>query len=968
MDVGEPSCPQCTALRSSSHPIRKHLRRVRHRHKRQKTREQLTVQVRNLRTKRNKHLRTLTEVRHNPQKYLTLIGKVKEHVDRRDLKSVVVMLDSFHEYTCRTENSPFTTALTIAQGILSRLAGKQTGDRAPGRGVQANDATIRLTGMLRSMVGKQAYSLLSRNLALPSESTARSFYEYTEFEGVPFAFGIRESNFVLAKEVYRRLLPHSYTPRPVLLAEDETRVNPRVAVDPVMDEVCGTCGPLCAQRCGDVATCRRKGCGDRHMCDLGEGFYAIGSDPDSYLKLTEHCDKQRVATMLRAVIINPMQPEAPKLPIALLATCNTFTCDGYIEPQWARLKELYDKHLRALLGPLVAHSTDGDSRRRRAQLHASRLAAGSFGLEDTKGFTYFGYHTGGEHSHVVIDIDQDYVHCLKKLVNSCANSSRQLLLGPLQPASLSDLVAVRSQFHPNVHGLLLNDLNREGYQAMDVPSAVRLVSPAMMRCLYELVNGNVGVPAHPQLMGMYRFLRLVRRYLRIFMSPQVSQAQKVVDAAYVTTYLRRWRLWCKNTPEQTTNENFVTEEAMLDAVLSCHYAVLLMKLYREEYPGVELDLSRTGTDCCESYFSSLGSFVDNKRTYSCGEALTTTRAQYRILMLAGLGGVHRPKTKRDLPKWVDDDTEVEQSHQVNFDAGFSPLWVLGVEEATRDAITDRLRPQGPNYPLWWVQPELYDPRNKQLVASEEDLLFGEEENKHDSDDSGGGRPDDAGDDDDDDSGVMDNADSVLKAVAGSLVEAEHMHSAKLSHKLWIPDLQKEVSKLTVMKWINDGRATLSSDRTVRIQSSMKEQSVHRSLDLAEDDWVVGLGDDVAVKFTTGRRGVIKGFIGRIVRMRRQHKSKRWVNYTRPVTIHGDRKDLQGLWFRLHWYAPLTGSNNELRYRFTSHDTKLVETDNLICPVTMTWHSDGDYYVLSPEHHEVIRASEGGAVSWDGSDG
>ena len=171
--------------------------------------------------------------------------------------------------------------------------------------------------------------------------------------------------------------------------------------------------------------------------------------------------------------------------------------------------------------------------------------------------------------------------------------------------------------------------------------------------------------------------------------------------------------------------------------------------------------------------------------------------------------------------------------------------------------------------------------------------------------------------------------------------------------------------MTVMKWINDGRPTLSADRTVRIRSAMHAEDVDRSRDLAEDDWVVGLGDDVAVKFTTKRRGVYKGFIGRIVRMRR--KRRKWVNYTRPVTIHGDRTDLEGLWFRLHWYkrVPSAESGSELRYRFTDYDFELVEAASLICPVTMKWHADGDYYVLNRDHYAVIRASEGGAESWEG---
>ena len=85
--------------------------------------------------------------------------------------------------------------------------------------------------------------------------------------------------------------------------------------------------------------------------------------------------------------------------------------------------------------------------------------------------------------------------------------------------------------------------------------------------------------------------------------------------------MRLWREWTKHYkedpadyPQVNQRANFVTREGAQDTLLSCHFAVLLIRLFRDKYPEQSIPFHRCGSDCCECLFSSLGSWVVNKRT------------------------------------------------------------------------------------------------------------------------------------------------------------------------------------------------------------------------------------------------------------------------------------------------------------------------------------------------------------------
>ena len=165
----------------------------------------------------------------------------------------------------------------------------------------------------------------------------------------------------------------------------------------------------------------------------------------------------------------------------IAATCLTFTCDDYVVPQWKLLENWYNKHLRSVLGPLAGRSSDGDPRRRKAFSMSSTIKSmpniNDLFTIDTPMFT-FGtiMRTMGP----VMNMDQDYIHNGKKLVNVLGSATRTILLGEWQ-LNLGVLKVIRDNFTMAEHGLQKADLERKGYTAMDWPSAFRLAPSPPVR-------------------------------------------------------------------------------------------------------------------------------------------------------------------------------------------------------------------------------------------------------------------------------------------------------------------------------------------------------------------------------------------------------------------------------------------------------------------------------------------------------
>ena len=58
-----------------------------------------------------------------------------------------------------------------------------------------------------------------------------------------------------------------------------------------------------------------------------------------------------------------------------MPTCNRFDAK-FVYRQWQDIERLFEDKLEAILGPLIGHSSDGDSRRRKIMLQLMRSREG----------------------------------------------------------------------------------------------------------------------------------------------------------------------------------------------------------------------------------------------------------------------------------------------------------------------------------------------------------------------------------------------------------------------------------------------------------------------------------------------------------------------------------------------------------------------------------------------------------------
>lgn len=77
-------------------------------------------------------------------------------------------------------------------------------------------------------------------------------------------------------------------------------------------------------------------------------------------------------------------------------------------------------------------------------------------------------------------------------------------------------------------------------------------------------------------------------------------------------------------------ENFISRYTYLDIHISCHYVVLLIKLFSEKHSHLEVPLGLVGSNVCEIYFSKVGGMIKNERNYDGCDLVESIGAVTRI--------------------------------------------------------------------------------------------------------------------------------------------------------------------------------------------------------------------------------------------------------------------------------------------------------------------------------------------------
>lgn len=361
--------------------------------------------------------------------------------------------------------------------------------------------------------GSRLANFVSLNIFGPE---LHSIYRWRKTEAVKMESGLSVKNFEMLASIYANTKQCIKIPTvPVLLAEDETGIVASVDYFADSDTLQGFCGKVSSN----------------HKCTDNCEIY-VGDDEVGYNNIVSAFQDYKIGTHARAVIVNPLHPDLPKIAILINATCNRFNSE-FVREQWNRLECLYEAHLLPVIGPLIGHSSDGDSRRRSLMVQDTVSTSGTRfqPIPYDEGFIFTcSKIPAPDGSYTISELhDQDYIHNHKKIINHLHHATRTIRLGPYTVHS-NYIVLVHDVFHFDDHGLSQEDILRNDRQ--NWISAQRVTSQKVLDRLGDLAAGRVpGRAADGSVIGTKGFLQMVWYYVEIFCSSKASLCERIKYAA-----------------------------------------------------------------------------------------------------------------------------------------------------------------------------------------------------------------------------------------------------------------------------------------------------------------------------------------------------------------------------------------------------------------------------------------------------
>ena len=601
----------------------------------------------------------------------------------------------------------------VLRSFLSHVA--QNLDVKSPNGLRHGD--FKLSMMLYEVIlikgGRWLAEFVARNLAGPRKVDTITRMWRNECR---YSLGLDGTKRVIQDitRIYERGMKlHDITPGsvPFLLSEDETCCLSKVHWDQSTDELWNFCGTKCS--CDGKCTCDSP-----HVCKDSVAF-KVGDGQTGYTNVATAFKTQKIGSYGRVVMICPLHSQLAPVPLLICATCNCFTSD-YVRSQWCSLSELCSTHLRQVLGPMIGHASDGDSRRRRLQLADMTPTSGiRFRPSNCRGFALTG-HVNGAHASDISGLhSQDPIHNGKKLINVIFSARRSLFLGS-HLISISHLNQILETYGPSC-GLTSKDVLRKDRQ--NWASAQRLCRSRVL-ALLKSHNATTGEPC----LGSYYYLRMVWRFIHIFFSKTATIRRRIFLCSYVIHFLVRWKWWIKVHRTLTCAENFITTEAYTDVLIACHQAILIVRLYSKMNNNNPICFEKIGSDCCEKFFSAMGSWVTNKRTYDPATMALQSKKHRRLqwIMNEQDGPVwsSKKRTKDAWDKEFEDGCDATPAPDFDLtsclsnykdisDAVISELWSSGDNQAKDDlealgmkptATTHHVRADNSGEPFPWWSP------------------------------------------------------------------------------------------------------------------------------------------------------------------------------------------------------------------------------------------------------------------------
>eukprot|EP00112_Aurelia_sp_Birch-Aquarium-sp1_P008356 Seg1918.2 transcript_id=Seg1918.2/GoldUCD/mRNA.D3Y31 product="hypothetical protein" protein_id=Seg1918.2/GoldUCD/D3Y31 len=473
--------------------------------------------------------------------------------------------------------------------------------------------------------GPRLATFVAQNLGGPGIHTIYTWRHKRQLDLQPFPC---EENLIQICQIYRGLMEKLSIKRvPVLTAEDETSIKAVVEYNQKTDQLVGFCG---------VKSENPKD----HHCLQESATIVLGDDQDSYDHLRNAFQNYKIGGYARIILLNPLHVSLAGIVVLFASTCNKFSHQD-VRRQWQLIHEQYNKYLEEALGPLIGHSSDGDSRRRKLMLEDFKCNEGGRyqPIQKKYGFIFSVRKEVSpvEQSGYVLRglPDQDAIHQHKKLINPLDHPTRIMMMGPNYMVHMNHLLLVLQIFPWLRHRLTKSHLERTDRQNWQITQEISFKS--VQSCLAELIDGNESRPPDDSLKGTYTCLRVVWSYVEIFFSLVATLSQRIKYAGYFVHFLAIWRNFIHLHPHYNLRTHFLTRECYQDSLIAdskiAHFAVILICYMRENFPHVNCRLDLSGSDPCETFFSLNVQWVGNHHNYSYGQMVNNINHMVRLLTI-----------------------------------------------------------------------------------------------------------------------------------------------------------------------------------------------------------------------------------------------------------------------------------------------------------------------------------------------
>ena len=359
----------------------------------------------------------------------------------------------------------------------------------------------------------------------------------------------------------------------------------------------------------------------------------IGNTDASYDFMIKCFHDYSIGTLARAMILNPMHVNLPRVVIGIFPTCNRFT-NKDVDDQWTSVEEIFQRKMCDRIGPLVGHSSDGHSRRRKLMvqkmLKTGRDRYDLIGKENSFVFTAkkIFKEDGGW---MISDVgDQDWIHNGKKYICHLDHVSRSLRLGDGKLVLMNhvELLVEVSVFKHR----LTKEHVRRGRDRQNLEIAQQLAFKCAQESFNDLISGNIeNCPLDSTLCGTKIYLNVIWHYIEIFASPVMPLKGRISYAGLVVKFLAVWRNFVVWEEDLTLKNNFISNQCYLDIISSCHCAVLMICYCRDAYSSQAFPIHRMGSDCCEDFFSKNTQYIGNHPVYPFGNMLRNVTCMNRLM-------------------------------------------------------------------------------------------------------------------------------------------------------------------------------------------------------------------------------------------------------------------------------------------------------------------------------------------------